>query len=87
MKKESSSKGERKNSNLNNKIEPKQTNPVLSNPDVKKHLEKLLRIFVIVTTDEASKNFAFTCRKYYISKLFADVSHKKNKNWKPTYSH
>ena len=40
---------------------------VLSDPDVKKHLEELHRKFAIVTIYKASSNFACIFRKYYIS--------------------
>ena len=42
---------------LKQKIKPKQAKPVLSDPDVKKHLEELHRKFVLVTIDKASNNF------------------------------
>ena len=56
----------------------------MSEPDVKKHLEEIHGKFVIITSDKASNKFVFICRKYYISKLLADVSPNKNKN--STYS-
>ena len=34
--------------------------------------------FVIVTIDKASNNFAFLCRKYYISKLLTEIFLNKN---------
>ena len=71
---------------IKRKIKHKQTKPVLCDPDVKKHLEELHRKFAFVTIDKASNNFAFTYRKYYISKLLAEVSPNKNKNSKSTYS-
>ena len=58
----------------------KQTKPVLTNTDVKQYQEELHEKFVIVTIDKASNSFAFICRKYYISKLFGQVSPNKNKN-------
>ena len=84
MERESISQGERTNNKVN-KIKPKQTKPVPSNPDVKKHLEELHRKFVIITIDKVS-NFALICRKYYISKLSAEVPPNENKNSTPTYS-
>ena len=63
---------------LKQKIKPKQAKPVLSNPDVTKHLEELYPKFTIVTFDKASSNFAFIYRKCYISKLLAEVSPNKN---------
>ena len=46
---------------LQQKIKPKQTKPVLSDRDVKKHLQELHRKFV-VTIDKTSNNFAFISR-------------------------
>ena len=71
---------------LRQKIKPKLTKPVLSDTDAKKHPEKLYQKFVIVTTDNALSNFSFISRKYYISKLLAEVSPNKNKNSTSTYS-
>ena len=34
--------------------------------------------FVIVTIDKVSNNFAFLCRKYYISKLLTEIFLNKN---------
>ena len=51
--------------------------PVLSNPDVKKHLEELNQKCYIVTIDKASNNFTFPCRRY--CRLLAEVSHIKIK--------
>ena len=48
---------------LKQKIKSKQTKLVLSDPDVKKHLEKLHRNFVTANIDKVSNNFAFICRK------------------------
>ena len=64
----------------------KQTKPVLSDSDFKKHLEKLHLKFIIASIDEAANNFACICRNYYISKLLADVSPNKNENSTSTYS-
>ena len=58
--------------------------PVLSNPDVKKHLKELNQKFYIVTIDKASNNFTFPCRRY--CKLLAEVSHNKNKSSASAYS-
>ena len=64
----------------------KQRKPVLSDPDVKKHLEELHWKFVIVTMDKVSNNSAFIRRKYSISKLLAEVSPNKNESSTSTYS-
>ena len=68
------------------KIKPKQTKPVLGDPDVKNYLEELHQKLVIVTSDKASNNYEFLCRKYYISKLLAEVSPNKNKYSTAAYS-
>ena len=65
---------------IQQKIKPKQTKPVLSDPDAKKHLEELHRKFVTVTIDKAYNNFVFIYRKHYISKQLAEVSPNKNQN-------
>ena len=56
------------------KTKPKQTKPVLSDPDVKKYQQESHPKFYDVTTDKASKKFAFTCRKYYLLELSVEVS-------------
>ena len=71
---------------LKQKIKPKQTKPVLSDPDVKTKMEELHQKFVIVTIDKASNNFAFICWKYYISKLITEVCPNENKISTSTYS-
>ena len=63
------------------KKKPKQTKPILSDSDEKKNLEELHQKLVLATIDKTLNNFAFICRKYYISKLLAELSpNKKNKN-------
>ena len=71
---------------LKQKIKSKQTKPVLSNPDVKKQMKNFCWKLFIVIIDKASNNFAFLCRKYYISKLLAEVSPNKNENSTLIYS-
>ena len=68
------------------KIKLKQTKPVMSDPDVKKNLEELHQKNFIITIDKVSKNLAFLCRKFFISKLLAEVSSNINKNSRSTYS-
>ena len=65
---------------LKTKLTPKSTKPTLKDPDVISYLENLQRKFVIVTIDKASNNFAFICKKFYVSKLLSEVS-----NNLPTY--
>ena len=74
------SQGEKKATELKQKIKPNQAKPVLIGLDAKKHLKELHRKFDIVINDKASNGFAFICRKYCISKLLAKVSPNKNKN-------
>ena len=50
-----------------------QRKPVLQDPDVKQYLENLHNNFVIVTIDKAASNFAFICKKYYITRLLSEV--------------
>ena len=65
---------------LKQKIKPKQVKPVLSEPYVKKHLLIEIHLkLVTVTIDKASSNFIFIWRKYYISKLLAEVFPNKKK--------
>ena len=74
---------------LKQKMQPKQTNPILCDSDVKSYLEALHKRFVAVTVDKATNNFAFIFRKYYISKLLVEVgySHSKSKTYlKVTHS-
>ena len=59
LERDSFNQGEKRFQNLNHKIKPKQTKPVLSEPDVKKHLEKLHRKFVIAAIHNTSNNYAF----------------------------
>ena len=46
-------------------LKPKQTKPVLSDPDIKNHLEELRGKFVTVTIDKTSNKFVFICRKLH----------------------
>ena len=68
------------NVKLKQKINPKQTKPVLSNPDVKNHPEELHWNFVIAIIDKVAINFGFVCTKYYTFKLLEEVPPNKNKN-------
>ena len=79
MERESVKQDGKKITELKQKIKPKQTKPVLSDPDVKKQQEELHRKFVNITIYKASNYFAFISKKYYISKLLAKVS-KKNQH-------
>ena len=54
-------------------MQPKQTKPILCDPDVKSYLEALRKRFSIVTTHKTANSFAFMYKKYYISKLLGEV--------------
>ena len=47
--------------------------PVLSDPTVKKELEKLQDHFVIVTIDKASNNIALVCKQLYASVIHDEI--------------
>ena len=55
------------------KIQLKQTEPILFDPDVKSNTEALHKSFAVVPIDKVASNFAFVCKKCYISKLLAEV--------------
>ena len=54
LERDSFNQGEKKFQNLNHKIKPKQTKPVLSDQYVKKLLEELHEKFVVVTIENAT---------------------------------
>ena len=47
--------------------------PILCDPDVKSNLQALHEHFAVVIIENAANNFAFIWKKYYISKLLAEV--------------
>ena len=47
---------------LKQKMQPRQTKSILSDPDVKSYLEALRKRFAIVTIEKASKQFGFICK-------------------------
>ena len=55
------------------KIQLKQTKPMLCDPDAKSYPGALHKRFVIVTIDKAANNFTFIYKKYHISKLLVEV--------------
>ena len=71
---------------VNHKIKPKTTKPVLSDPDNKNYLEELYTKIVIVPVDKASNSLALICGKYYSSKLLVEVSPNKIKSLTSKYS-
>lgn len=58
---------------LKRRKKPSQTKPVLSDPIVQNYLEELQRRFVIVPIDKAANNFAFVCRRFYITRLLKEI--------------
>ena len=69
MERDSISKGKRKIIELKRKSDKQNQYCVIQM--LKKHLQGLHQKLVILRINKASKNFAFICRKYYMSKLFA----------------
>ena len=49
---------------LEQKMQSKQTKPVLCDPDVISYLEALHKRFVVVTIEKAANNFVFIFKKY-----------------------
>ena len=47
--------------------------PILADAEVKTYLKKLHQKFVIVPIDKASNNFAFICKKFYVSKILSEL--------------
>lgn len=58
---------------LKNKYHPMKTYPVLQDPEVLSYLENLQQHYVIVPIDKAANNFAFICKKFYVSRLLTEV--------------
>ena len=52
---------------------PSRTLSTLKNPEVIRDLELLKTMYVIVPIDKAPNNFAFVCKRYYISRLLKEV--------------
>ena len=71
---------------LKNRLKPEKTKPTLHDPEVKTYLELLHRRFVVVPIDKAANNFAFVCKRFYISQLFSEVGLYNAKS-NPTYLH
>ena len=57
---------------------------ILLDEDVKKALENLQQHYVIVTIDKASNNFAFVCKRFYVSKILTELGNNLQPN--PTYN-
>ena len=59
--------------NLKNRNRPSRTKPVLSNHEVKIYLQQLKSRYVIVPIDKAANNFAFICKRFYITRLLQEI--------------
>ena len=69
---------------LKRKRYPSQRKQLLRDQTVKQYLDELHNKFVIVTIDKAANNFAFICKKYYISRILSEVGVPNGNN--PTYN-
>ena len=58
---------------LKHEIQPKQTKSIFFDPAIKSYLEALHKRLFFVTIDKAANKFAFFCKNYYISELFAKI--------------
>ena len=61
-----------------------QRKPVLSDPDIKNHLEELYRNLLLLSSIKP-QTILKICRKYYISKLLAEDSPNKSKKLAASY--
>ena len=52
----------------------KKRSPILKDPDVRAYLKDLQKKFVIVTVDKASNNFAFICKRFYVSRTLKEIT-------------
>ena len=68
------------------KIKPSFTKPIFFVPDILAYLGTFHRKIVIVPMDKASNNFAFICKKFYISKINTEVGKYNNIQSKSRYS-
>ena len=59
---------------LKQKIQPKQSKPILCDPNSKSYLEVLhKRSFFVLSIKKTVSDFAFIFRTYYVSKLLTEV--------------
>ena len=58
----------------------KQIKPILCDPFVKSFPEALRKHFVVVAINQPANDFAFICKKYYISKLISKVGFSSSKS-------
>ena len=59
---------------------------MLSDPDFLAYLATLHRKYVVVLIYKAGNNFAFICKKFYISKILYEVEEYYNIPFNSTYS-
>ena len=71
---------------IKTKIKPSFTQPILCDPHILGYLAALHRKYAIVPIDKASNNFAFICKKFYISKILSEVGEYNNMQSNSTYS-
>ena len=58
---------------LKNNLKLQSTKPTLCDPEVITYLDNLHKRFVIVPIDKAANNFAFICKKFYVSRILAEL--------------
>ena len=46
----------------------------MKDPDVLAYLTDLYKKFLIVTVDKASNNFAFICKRFYVSRTLKEIT-------------
>ena len=63
---------------------PSERKQLLRDQTIKQYLDDLHNKFVIVTIDKAANNFAFICKKYYITRLLSELGVPNGNN--PTYN-
>ena len=65
---------------IEQEIQRKQIKPTLCDPFVKSFPEALRKRFVVVAINQPANDFAFICKKYYISKLISKVGFSSSKS-------
>ena len=63
-----------------------QNTKVLEDPIVKRYLEDLHKIYVLVPADKAANNVIIICKKYYYSVLIKELGLDGNNDANPTYT-
>ena len=70
---------------LKTKIKPPFTQAILSDPDVLAYLATLHRKYGIIQIFKANNNFAFICKKFYISRILSEMGEYNNIQSNSTY--